>query len=135
MGAYLHLAACPLCIIQRMVYLLVATGALTGLLFQHRAARMFSAGAMVAFSGVGMFIAGYQSYLQRFPRGIGCVADSPWWEEFVFWAGEKAPLLFGVGGVCEDASLKLFGLSIAELSFLAFFVLALASLMTLMRKA
>ncbi len=135
MGAYLHLAACPLCIIQRMVYLLVASGAIAGLVFHHRTARLLSAGAMLAFSGLGMFVAGYQSYLQRFPKGIGCAADSPWWERSVFWAGEKLPLFFGAGGVCEDASWKLFGLSIAELSLLAFFVLALASLMTLIRRA
>lgn len=118
-----------------MVYLLVASGAIAGLVFHHRTARLLSAGAMLAFSGLGMFVAGYQSYLQRFPKGIGCAADSPWWERFVFWAGEKLPLFFGAGGICEDASWKLFGLSIAELSLLAFFVLALASLMTLIRRA
>lgn len=134
MGALLHLAACPLCIIQRMLYLLVALIALVGLLSRGAIWTFFSALAMLATSGLGLFVAGYQSWLQHHPTGIGCVADSPWWEDFVYWAGNKLPLFFGVGGVCEDASWKLLGLSIAELSCIAFAALMLASAIALFSK-
>ena len=134
MGELLHLAACPLCIIQRMLYLLVALIALAGLLARGAVASFFAALAMLAASGLGLFVAGYQSWLQHHPTGIGCVADSPWWEEFVYWAGNRLPLFFGVGGVCEDASWKLLGLSIAELSCIAFTGLLAASIVALLSK-
>lgn len=134
MGNFLHLAACPLCIIQRMLYLLIGVLALCGLVARSTMASTLSGLAMVFAAGLGSFVAGYQSWLQHHPTGIGCVAESPWWEEFVYWAGAKLPLLFGIGGVCEDASWKLIGLSIAELSCIAFVFLLVASLVALLPK-
>ena len=134
LGTLLYLAACPLCIIQRMLYLLFALAALIGLVF-HRSAptRAFVCVLMLGVAGTGVFVAGYQTWIQHYPSGIGCAVNSPWWEEFVYWAGAKAPLLFQAGGVCEDARWKLLGLSIAEYSLIAFSGLTLLALVALLR--
>ena len=135
LGALLHLAACPLCIIQRMLYLLCALAALFGLVFRGSlAGRGIAIALMMLSAGVGTFVAGYQTWLQHFPTGIGCAANSPWWEAFVYWVGEKLPLLFQAGGVCEDSSWKLFGLSIAEYSLLAFSGLTVLAVYALVRR-
>lgn len=135
LGALLHLAACPLCIIQRMLYLLFALAALFGFAFSGSpACRGTAKGLMLVSAGTGAFVAGYQTWLQRFPAGIDCAANSPWWEEFVYWAGAKAPLLFQAGGVCEDSSWKLLGLTIAEYSLIAFSGLTLLALVALLRR-
>ena len=135
LGALLHLAACPLCIIQRMLYLLFGFAALIGL-FIHRCSigRVIAGVLMLIAASTGTFVAGYQTWLQRFPTGIGCAANSPWWEEFVYWAGAKAPLLFQAGGMCEDSSWKLLGMTIAEYSLIAFSGLTLFALVVLLRR-
>ncbi len=135
LGTLLYLAACPLCIIQRMLYLLFALAALIGLIFHRSApASAFAGVLMLGAAGTGVFVASYQTWIQHFPTGIGCAVNSPWWEEFVYWAGTKAPLLFQAGGVCEDGSWKLLGLSIAEYSLIAFCGLTLLALVALLRR-
>lgn len=134
MAELLRLAACPLCIIQRMLYLLLAAVAGLGLLASGSAGRRAAALGMAAVAGTGAFVAGYQVWIQRFARGVSCTGDEPWWERFVNWAGEQAPLLFQPNGLCSDPAWKLLGLSIAEWSLLAFSVLLVYSLRTLFRR-
>ncbi|MDD5247475.1 MAG: disulfide bond formation protein B [Rhodocyclaceae bacterium] len=119
----LNLAACPLCILQRMLYLLLALVGAGGLAAARPLARRFAALAMAAVAGTGAVVAGYQIWIQRFAHDTNCVANAPWWEQLVDWAGEKLPLLFGVSGLCSEPPWKLLGLSIAEWSLLAFSVL------------
>lgn len=136
LGAWLHLAACPLCILQRLLYLLVAIIAGFGFMAGSSTwGRVVVNILLLVASGAGVFVAGYQSYLQRFPTGIGCAADSPWWEQWVYWAGQQVPLLFQANGICEDASWKLMGFSIAEYSLLAFLGLSVLPLCALLRRA
>ena len=54
LGKLLYLAACPLCIIQRMLYLLFALAALSGLVL-HRStpARAFAGVLMLGVAGTG----------------------------------------------------------------------------------
>jgi disulfide bond formation protein DsbB len=134
LGAWLHLAACPLCIIQRMLYLMIATVALLGLIAAaSRTGRLIAGVLLLSTALTGAFVAGYQSHLQRVPTGVGCAVDSPWWEQMVYWAGDQAPLLFRSSGLCSDPGWKLFGLSIAEYSLIAFSTLALLAIYTLWR--
>jgi len=58
----------------------------------------------------GAYVAAYQTWLQRFAKGVSCAADQPWWERFVDWAGAQWPLLFEASGFCSEAGWKLFGL-------------------------
>ena len=135
LGNLLHLAACPLCVLQRMLYLGFGVLGLVGIALARKplAARLVSA-LLMATAATGAFVAAYQSWLQLHPEGPSCSANSPWWEDFVYWAGEKAPDLFLSSGMCSDPGFTLFGLSIANYSLIVFSVLTLASFALLLRR-
>lgn len=131
----MNLAACPLCILQRMLYLLLALESvvawkLSGSLPMRRGA----ATIMLATTLAGAGIAGYQTWLQRFAKGVSCTADQPWWETFVNWAGSQWPLMFEASGLCSEAGWKFLALSIAEWSLIAFTSMTIAMLVVLVRK-
>lgn len=131
-----HLAACPLCILQRMACLALALAAGLGLVMGHtRTGRVFSALLMLASTLSGAGVAAYQTYIQRFAQDVQCSGEAAWWELLVDWAGEKSPLLFQASGLCSDPAWKLFGLSLAEYSLLGFICLTLLALYTLLRRA
>ncbi|NJD35531.1 MAG: disulfide bond formation protein B [Betaproteobacteria bacterium] len=136
----LNLAACPLCILQRMLYLLlviesIAAWLLTGSTPERTLPRRLAAFAMAATASTGVVIASYQTWLQRFAKGASCTADQPWWEHFVNWAGSQWPLMFEASGLCSEAGWKFLGLSIAEWSLVAFTAMTIAMLAAMLRKA
>ena len=134
----LNLAACPLCILQRMLYLLLALEAVAAWLLagsRSMLARRTAAFVMAATAATGVGIAAYQTWLQRFAKGASCTADQPWWEHLVNWAGVQWPLMFEASGLCSEAGWKFLGLSIAEWSLFAFTCMTIAMLMALLRKA
>ena len=117
----MNLAACPLCILQRMLYLLVSLEvALTLLTFRKPSTLVWPANLIAATAGLGVWIAAYQTWLQRFATDVSCSANQPWWEQLIYWAGEKSPLLFAATGLCSEAGWKFLSLSIAEWSLLLF---------------
>jgi len=132
----LNLAACPLCILQRMLYLLLALEAIGGFLLADKiAGRRVLGFGMAVTALLGASIAAYQSWLQRFAKGVSCTADQPWWESLVDWAGRQVPLLFEATGLCSEAGWKLLGFSIAEWSLLAFIALAAGALFAATRSS
>ena len=136
MAQLMNLAACPLCILQRMLYLLAGTVAAVGIALAARPlGRRVVALLMAATAGTGIFVAGYQVWLQRFARDTKCAVDTPWWERLVDWAGEQIPLFFQPNGLCSDAAWKFLGLSIAEWSLMAFTALLAISLFAALRRA
>lgn len=131
----LHIAACPLCIAQRMLYLGVAGAALLGLLLApvnllQRAAALL----MAAAAASGASVAAWQTYLQRFAVETRCSGAMAWWEVLIDWAGEHIPLLFYASGLCSDPGWKFLQLSIAEWSLLAFSFLTALALYALGRR-
>lgn len=135
MAQLMNLAACPLCIIQRMLYLLLGTLAAVGIALAARPlGRRVAALLMAATAGTGIFVAGYQVWIQRFARDTKCAVDTPWWERLVDWAGEQAPLFFQPNGLCSDAAWKFLGLSIAEWSLMAFTALLGLALVAALRR-
>ncbi|HQR04321.1 MAG: disulfide bond formation protein B [Proteobacteria bacterium] len=132
-GNVFHLAACPLCILQRMLYLAAAIiGILAGWLWYRMPARVLNL-LFCTLCATGVWVSAYQSYLQRHPTKGGCSADSPWWENFVYWAGDHYPALFMSNGMCTDPGFKLLGLSIAEYSLMMFLALTLLGFYILLR--
>jgi disulfide bond formation protein DsbB len=136
----MNLAACPLCILQRMLYLLlgleaIAAWTLTGPARRGALPRRAAALIMAATAATGAGIAAYQTWLQRFAKGVSCTADQPWWEHLVNWAGSQWPLLFEASGLCSEAGWKFLGLSIAEWSLIAFTSMTIAMLAALLRTA
>jgi len=131
----LHIAACPLCIAQRMLYLGVAGAALLGLaLCRWRASYLTAAFLMLAISATGAGVAAWQTYLQRFAVDTRCSGAMAWWEVLIDWAGERIPLLFYASGLCSEPGWKFLGLSIAEWSLLAFSFLTAVALYALLRR-
>lgn len=132
----LRLAACPLCIWQRILYLGLSVAALLGLAAgsHHHYWQRFAALLMAACAAAGVFVAGYQTYIQRFAHDTQCSGTEAWWESFVDWAGARIPVLFQASGLCSEPGLKFIGLSIAEWSLLAFCFLTLLALLTLLRR-
>jgi disulfide bond formation protein DsbB len=131
----LRLAACPLCIIQRTLYLVLAIVAGIGLASSARPlAARFAALAMLLVAATGIFVAGYQVWIQRFAPATKCSPYPPWWEELVERAGEAVPILFKASGLCSDPAWKFLGLSIAEWSLGWFTLFLLVALYALMRK-
>jgi disulfide bond formation protein DsbB len=132
----MNLAACPLCVLQRMLYLLLALESLVAwMLAGSKPGRRVAALVMAATALTGASIAAYQTWLQRFAKGVSCTADQPWWEQFVNWAGSQWPLLFEASGLCSEAGWKFLGLSIAEWSLVAFTSMTIAMLANLLRKS
>ena len=134
MAQLLNLAACPLCILQRMLYLLLGLVAVIGIAAGHPLVRRVVAADAAAIAATGMFVAGYQVWIQRFSRDTNCSADAPWWERLVDWAGEQLPLLFQASGMCSDPAWKFLGLSIADWSLTAFAALLALALYAAVRR-
>lgn len=137
MAQLLNLAACPLCILQRMLYLLLGSVSVIGIVAaSSHIGRRILAEVMAGIAATGLFVAGYQVWIQRFARETNCSADQPWWEHLVDWAGARVPLLFQANGLCSDPAWKFLGLSIAEWSLIAFgTLLALAVFAATRRRA
>jgi disulfide bond formation protein DsbB len=133
-GLYLQhskgLEPCPLCILQRIIFVAIGVVALAAALLGPRrpAARLGSglAVALLALAGVG--VAGRQSWLQHFPPPIQeCGAD------FYFLVdttplGQLLPALFSGSGDCAQRSWLFLNLSIAEWALLFFAAIAILTL-------
>lgn len=132
---FMRLAACPLCIIQRMLYLMLAIFAGFGIAVSARPlAARFVALAMTLTAGTGIFVAGYQVWIQRFAPATNCSPYPTWWEDMVDRAGEMVPILFKASGLCSDPAWKFLDLSIADWSLCWFTLFLLISLFALMRR-
>lgn len=126
----MNLAACPLCILQRMLYLLLAVeSALAFAFVRSDLNQRLAAVVMAITAATGATIAGYQTWIQRFARDVSCTADQPWWEQFVNWAGAQFPMLFEATGLCSEAGWKFLSLSIAEWSLLIFSAMTVVALL------
>ena len=116
-----QIAACPLCIVQRLLYLLIAFASLLGFVRSRSSlSRFFSVLIIMACSAGGAAIAGYQIYLQRNPFSATCGDGTAWWERMVDQVGQVVPFLFKAEGLCSDSTWGLLGVSIVEWSLLAF---------------
>jgi disulfide bond formation protein DsbB len=125
-----NVAACPLCIVQRMIYLLIALVALIGYSRSNSApCRTVMAFLIGVFSLSGAAIAGYQIYLQLHPFVATCGDGSAWWERMVESAGQAMPMLFKAEGLCSDSRWTMLGLSIVVWSLLAYLGLFLIGLL------
>lgn len=123
-----RLNPCPLCIFQRLMYLLLGVVALAGAAMPrgHRGWGM----GVVAVAAVGFVTAGYQTLMQAFPEVVGecSYADPGPIERLVDWLGMQYPPLFMATGFCGSREWAFLGLSMANWSlacFAAFAVLAL----------
>lgn len=128
----LRLAPCPLCIFQRLLYIVIGSLAVAGCLLP--VARLLWAGviAMLALLGVG--VAAYQTWMQLYPDlATECSFTDPnLIERLVDWLGMQMPSLFLATGFCTSVDWVFLGLSMANWSLLMF--LGIAAYATLLMR-
>jgi disulfide bond formation protein DsbB len=128
----MFLLPCPLCVIQRYLYLAVAIACLVGA--ASRSPRLWSGLGLVSALG-GMGAAAKQLYVLAHP-GLSCGIDPMETMLNKVPTAIYLPWLFQADGLCEDATEGLFGLSIPQWSFGWFAILAVVMLvLTLRRRA
>lgn len=130
-GEVMRLQPCPLCIFQRLLYLLIALFALGGLLLTGWWRVWGILAGLTAAGGLGT--AAYQSWLQFYPESsLACGFGEPTLiEQVVDWFGLRWPSLFLATGFCSSKDWVFLGLSMANWSAFAFlaFVAAAAHLL------
>jgi disulfide bond formation protein DsbB len=128
----LDMLPCPLCVIQRYLFLAIAVACLVGARRQPLAATVVA--LLAALGGLGT--AGKHLYVLAHP-GLSCGIDPM--ETFLnkIPSATYLPFIFKADGLCEDALAPWFGLSIPQWSFLWFglFTLALGWLLVRRHRA
>ena len=125
-----RLAPCPLCIFQRLLYMIVGAIALLG--FVWPGGRKLWAGLIVAVSLGGLLTAAYQSWMQAFPDlAPECSYTDPnLVERLVDWLGMQVPSLFLATGFCTSRDWEFWTLSMANWSVLMFAGFLVAGVLT-----
>lgn len=136
-GLYLQhvvgLEPCPMCIVQR--YALVLVALFTGLAAILRTRALQVTGSVLALVSAigGAYTAASQSWLQWYPpEVVSCGRDLYGMIE-TFPLKRALPMIFRGGGDCSKVDWTLFGLTLANWSFIAFVVLSLMLLTLLVR--
>ena len=116
----LRLAPCPLCIFQRLIYLVIGLVALAGVLLPG--GRLLWSVLIAALASGGVAVAGYQTWMQAFPHlATECSYSDPnAIERLVEWLGMEWPSLFLATGFCTSRDWEFLGLSMANWSLLVF---------------
>jgi len=116
----LRLAPCPLCIFQRLIYLVIGLVALAGVLLPG--GRLLWSALIAALASGGVAVAGYQTWMQAFPHlATECSYSDPnAIERLVDWLGMEWPSLFLATGFCTSRDWEFLGLSMANWSLLVF---------------
>jgi disulfide bond formation protein DsbB len=136
-GLYLQhvvgLEPCPMCIVQR--YALVLVALFTGLaaIFRTRALQLTGSVLALVSAVGGAYTAASQSWLQWYPpEVVSCGRDLYGMIE-TFPLKRALPMIFRGGGDCSKIDWTLFGLTLANWSFIAFVVLSLMLVTLLVR--
>ncbi|EXI92973.1 MAG: Disulfide oxidoreductase [Candidatus Accumulibacter sp. BA-94] len=138
-GEIMRLQPCPLCIFQRLLFLLIALLALTGALLP--AASRVSGILVAVVAAGGVATAAYQSWLQYQPQaGMDCgfgdcgFGEPTFIERLVDWFGALWPQMFLATGFCSSKDWVLLGLSLANWSALCFIGFLAAAVLILRRR-
>ncbi len=120
--AMLHLLPCPMCVAQRIAYFAIGLVALAAAVHgpQGPGGRRTYAGLVGLLAVAGLASAGRQIWLTYFPGSFECGISpeeaflnslplAQWW-----------PALFAAEGDCAEVKWRFLGLSIPELSAIAF---------------
>jgi disulfide bond formation protein DsbB len=116
---------CPLCMVQRYTYALLAVVFAAIALQERRSGSqraLLLAALVLALLGGG--VAGYQSQLQLFPeaQAATCSASLTYMLD-TLPLGEVVGRLFDAHGDCSDTSFRILGLTLAQISVVIFAVL------------
>ncbi len=115
-----RLAPCPLCIFQRLLYLVIGGLAVLGFLWPT--IRLAWAGLIGLLAVLGGSVAAYQTWMQAFPElATECgYAEPNAIERLVDWLGMAWPSMFMATGFCTSRDWVFLNLSMANWSLLVF---------------
>jgi disulfide bond formation protein DsbB len=116
----LRLAPCPLCIFQRLLYMVIGLVALLGVIAP--VGRLLWSVLIALLAAGGAAVAGYQTWMQAFPHlATECSYSDPnAIERLVDWLGMAWPSMFLATGFCTRRDWEFLGLSMANWSLLMF---------------
>ncbi len=136
-GLYLQhvvgLEPCPMCIVQRYLFILAALVAAIGAALPAAAAR-WSGGLMALLSLTGAGVAARQSWLQWFPPEIATCGRDLFGMIEAFPLKRVIPMLFRGSGDCSAVDWTFLGLTIANWSFLNFLLVAALGIGLLLKR-
>ena len=124
------LMPCPLCVIQRYLFLGVAAGCLPGALMD-RPQLGAGLGLMAALGGVGVAVK--HLYVLAHP-GLSCGIDPLETSLNKIFTAEYLPFMFRAEGLCGDATEPFLGMPIPQWALLWFVVYSLALIWILARR-
>ncbi len=122
---------CPLCVLQRYAFVLLAIFCLVGARFSAPKAGAFF-GFVAALSGAG--VAGWQVWLRTQP-GVSCGYDPIETVINQLITAKWVPYLFYAEGSCTNDKFQLFGFSTPQWSLFWFAVFALTLLFIMLRRS
>ncbi|MEQ5840650.1 disulfide bond formation protein B [Paraburkholderia acidicola] len=120
----LHEDPCPLCIIQRYLFLLIAVFAFASSISGRSAQLWRTLALLSALAGAG--VAARHVYVQAHP-GFSCGFDALQPVVDGLPPAHWLPLVFKVGGLCETTYPPILGLSLPMWAFAGFSVIAVAA--------
>ncbi len=121
---------CPLCVIQRYLFLAVAIGSLIGA-FGRKPKAGAAIGLAAAIGGLG--VVGKHLYVLAHP-GFSCGIDPMETVLNKIPTATYLPWLFQADGLCENATDAIFGLSVPQWSAAWFVILAATMIWVLVRR-
>jgi len=121
---------CPLCVLQRYAFAVVAIFCLIGAIVDAPRVSAFF-GCMAALSGAG--VAAWQVWISAKP-GVGCGFDPMETVVNQLITAKWLPFLFYAEGSCSNDTFRLFGLSVPQWSLFWFAVLAIALAWIMLRR-
>lgn len=126
----LLLMPCPLCVIQRYLFIAIGLAALVGA-FTSKPKAAAGVGLLAALGGLG--VAGKQLWIIAHP-GLSCGIDPMETTLNKIPTAEFLPWLFYAEGLCQDATEKFMGLQIPLWAFIWFGILAVGTAWLVLRK-
>jgi disulfide bond formation protein DsbB len=128
------LEPCPMCIVQREVFALVAVAAIVCGLLKSRTAHMAGGVLLVLLGGLGAFVAARQSWLQWNPPEVFSCGRDLYGMIENFPLSRVIPMLFKGSGDCSKVDWTFLGGSIANWAFVCFSAVLVVGLLMVWRR-
>ena len=123
-GQYLQhvvgLEPCPMCIVQRYLFVLVALSAVAAAALPARRAGVVLGGVILILACAGAFVAARQSWLQWYPPEVFTCGRDLYGMIEAFPLQRVVPMVFKGSGDCSAVDWTFLGGSIANWSFVCF---------------
>jgi protein dithiol:quinone oxidoreductase len=138
-GMYLQhvvgLEPCPMCVVQRYAFILIAACALISRLGAGKGLHIGGAAVLALLAVLGAFVAARQSWLQWYPPEIASCGRDIYGMIENFPLQRAIPMIFKGSGDCTKVDWTFLGGSIANWSFLCFVGFAVVALALIWRQS